>query len=77
MISVLKIKVYVKFTCVRILNNCLLTYIRFSLNDDWAYANETRSKSWDFQSEEAALKTAVERFNSRRYSHLYPAFALG
>lgn len=47
------------------------------LNDDWAYANETRSKSWDFQNEEAALKAAVERFNSRRYSHVYPAFALG
>ncbi|VDK70322.1 unnamed protein product, partial [Onchocerca ochengi] len=50
--------------------------VRHRLNDDWAYANETRSKSWDFQNEEAALKTAVERFNSRRYSHLYPAFAL-
>uniref|UniRef100_A0A915Q113 Far11/STRP C-terminal domain-containing protein n=1 Tax=Setaria digitata TaxID=48799 RepID=A0A915Q113_9BILA len=50
--------------------------VRHRLNDDWAYANETRSKSWDFQNEEAALKTAVERFNSRRYAHLYPAFAL-
>ncbi|CAG9529784.1 unnamed protein product [Cercopithifilaria johnstoni] len=50
--------------------------VRHRLNDDWAYANETRSKSWDFQNEEAALKTAVERFNSRRYARLYPAFAL-
>lgn len=50
--------------------------VRHRLNDDWAYANETRSKSWDFQNEEAALKTAVERFNSRRYASLYPAFAL-
>lgn len=54
-----------------------MTLSAFRLNDDWAYANETRSKSWDFQNEEAALKTAVERFNSRRYACLYPAFALG
>ncbi|VDN04503.1 unnamed protein product [Thelazia callipaeda] len=50
--------------------------VRHRLNDDWAFANETRSKSWDFQNEEAALKTAVEKFNSRRYAHLYPALAL-
>ncbi|KAL3995626.1 hypothetical protein ACH3XW_26620 [Acanthocheilonema viteae] len=50
--------------------------VRHRLNDDWTYANETRSKSFDFQNEEAALKTAVERFNSRRYARLYPAFAL-
>uniref|UniRef100_F1KTD6 Protein FAM40B n=1 Tax=Ascaris suum TaxID=6253 RepID=F1KTD6_ASCSU len=56
--------------------SAIYSKVRHRLNDDWAYANETRSKSWDFQSEEAALKTAVERFNSRRYSHLYPAFAL-
>lgn len=49
----------------------------FRLNDDWAYANEARSKSWDFQNEEAILKAAVEKFNSRRYSHLYSVFALG
>ncbi|VDM44675.1 unnamed protein product [Toxocara canis] len=56
--------------------SAIYSKVRHRLNDDWAYANETRSKSWDFQNEEAALKTAVERFNSRRYSSLYPAFAL-
>ncbi|MFH4974115.1 hypothetical protein AB6A40_000824 [Gnathostoma spinigerum] len=50
--------------------------VRHRLNDDWAYANESRSKSCDFQNEEAALKTAVEKFNSRRYSRMYPTFAL-
>lgn len=56
--------------------SAIYSKVRHRLNDDWAYANETRSKSWDFQNEEAALKTAVEKFNSRRYAHLYPAFAL-
>ncbi|EFO21343.2 FAM40A protein [Loa loa] len=56
--------------------SAIYTKVRHRLNDDWAYANETRSKSWDFQNEEAALKTAVERFNSRRYARLYSAFAL-
>lgn len=51
--------------------------LTFRLNDDWAFANETRSKSWDFQMEERELKTAVEKFNSRRYAHLYPILALG
>ncbi|KAH7698718.1 Protein FARL-11, partial [Aphelenchoides avenae] len=50
--------------------------VRHRLNDDWAFANETRSKSWDFQMEERELKAAVEKFNSRRYSHLYPILAL-
>uniref|UniRef100_A0A914EH44 Uncharacterized protein n=1 Tax=Acrobeloides nanus TaxID=290746 RepID=A0A914EH44_9BILA len=50
--------------------------VRHRLNDDWAFANETRSKSWDFQSEERELKIAVEKFNSRRYAHLYPVLAI-
>lgn len=44
----------------------------FRLNDDWAFANETRCKQWDFQEEERELKAAIERFNLRRYGHLYP-----
>uniref|UniRef100_A0A915CZG2 Striatin-interacting protein 1 n=1 Tax=Ditylenchus dipsaci TaxID=166011 RepID=A0A915CZG2_9BILA len=44
--------------------------VRHRLNDDWAYANETRSKSWDFQVEEGELGLAVKKFNSRRYHHL-------
>ena len=49
----------------------------YSLGDDWAYANETRTKSWHFRNMEADLKTAVERFNARRYGKMYPAFKLG
>lgn len=37
------------------------------MNDNWAYGNETQAKPWDFQSEEANLREAVERFNLRRY----------
>lgn len=37
------------------------------LNDNWAYGNETQAKPWDFQSEEANLREAVEKFNLRRY----------
>jgi hypothetical protein len=44
----------------------------FRLNDDWAFANETRCKSWDFQAEERQLKGSIERFNMRRYGHMYP-----
>ncbi|CAD5232207.1 unnamed protein product [Bursaphelenchus xylophilus] len=49
--------------------------VRHRLNDDWAFANETRCKTWDFQMEERELKLNVERFNSRRYSHIYPELA--
>ncbi|KAK0395688.1 hypothetical protein QR680_001387 [Steinernema hermaphroditum] len=57
--------------------SAIFSKVRHRLNDDWAYANETRSKSWDFQMEERALKYAIEKFNARRYGHLYPNFALG
>ncbi|KAI6220493.1 Striatin-interacting protein 2 [Aphelenchoides besseyi] len=50
--------------------------VRHRLNDDWAFANETRCKSWDFQMEERDLKSAIERFNSRRYGDLYPELTL-
>jgi hypothetical protein len=30
-----------------------------------AFANETRSKSWDFQMEEGELGLAIKRFNTR------------
>jgi len=49
--------------------------VRHRLNDDWAYGNETRSKPWDFQSEESALKCAVEKFNARRYGDMFPSLA--
>lgn len=44
--------------------------VRHRLNDDWAFANETRTKSWDFQAEEGELSVAVKRFNARRYPNL-------
>jgi len=44
--------------------------VRHRLNDDWAFANETRSKSWDFQVEEGELGLAVKKFNQRRYHHI-------
>lgn len=47
------------------------------LSDDWAFANETRSKSWDFRMVENELKAAVEKFNARRYAAYYPDFAIG
>ncbi|CAJ0586092.1 unnamed protein product, partial [Mesorhabditis spiculigera] len=50
--------------------------VRHRLIDDWAFANDSRSKSWDFQADEQSLKVLIERFNSRRYSKLYPAFAV-
>lgn len=48
--------------------------VRHRLNDDWAFANETRSKSWDFQIEESELGMAVKMFNCRRYRHLMGIF---
>ncbi|KAI6243068.1 Striatin-interacting protein 2 [Aphelenchoides fujianensis] len=45
--------------------------IRHRLNDDWAFANETRCKLFDFQMEERDLKNAIERFNKRRYNNSY------
>ncbi|KAI6174647.1 DUF3402 domain-containing protein [Aphelenchoides bicaudatus] len=46
--------------------------LRHRLNDDWAFANETRCKSWDFQIEERDIKGEIERFNIRRYGGIYP-----
>jgi len=41
--------------------------VRHRLNDDWAYGNDLDARPWDFQAEECALRSAVDRFNSRRY----------
>ena len=51
--------------------------VRHRLNDDWAYANDTRNKQWEYQNEEKDLKLAVEKFHSRRYAKIYPQFKLG
>lgn len=41
--------------------------VRHRLNDDWAYGNEAETQPWDFQSDECALRTKIDRFNQRRY----------
>ncbi|XP_046994874.1 striatin-interacting protein 1 [Schistocerca americana] len=41
--------------------------VRHRLNDDWAYGNDQDARPWDFQAEECALRSCVDRFNSRRY----------
>jgi len=41
--------------------------VRHRLNDDWAFGNEQEAQPWDFQSDECALRTKIERFNQRRY----------
>ncbi|GAB1601835.1 striatin-interacting protein 1 homolog isoform X1 [Argonauta hians] len=41
--------------------------VRHRLNDDWAFGNDLDTKPWDFQAEECALRTCVDRFNNRRY----------
>ncbi|CAG9839478.1 unnamed protein product [Diabrotica balteata] len=41
--------------------------VRHHLNDDWAFGNFLDAKPWDYQSEEITLRTAVDKFNNRRY----------
>lgn len=41
--------------------------VRHRLNDDWAYGNEQEAQPWDFQSDECALRSKIDRFNQRRY----------
>jgi len=47
--------------------SAIYTKVRHRLNDDWAFGNDVDSRPWDFQAEECALRTAVDRFNNRRY----------
>ena len=42
--------------------------VRHRLHDDWAYGNDLDARPWDFQTEEYALRTCVDRFNSRYYN---------
>lgn len=44
--------------------------VRHRLNDDWAFGNDLDARPWDFQAEECALRTSVDRFNNRRYSQV-------
>jgi hypothetical protein len=41
--------------------------VRHRLNDDWAFGNEQETQGWDFQSDECALRTRIDKFNQRRY----------
>uniref|UniRef100_A0A182W9S0 DUF3402 domain-containing protein n=1 Tax=Anopheles minimus TaxID=112268 RepID=A0A182W9S0_9DIPT len=41
--------------------------VRHRLNDDWAFGNDLDARPWDFQADECALKSGVDRFNNRRY----------
>lgn len=41
--------------------------VRHRLNDDWAYGNDLDARPWDFQADECALRSSVDRFNTRRY----------
>ncbi|KAF6204102.1 hypothetical protein GE061_002442 [Apolygus lucorum] len=43
--------------------------VRHRLNDDWAYGNDLDARPWDFQAEECALRSSVDRFNNRRYGN--------
>lgn len=43
--------------------------VRHRLNDDWAFGNDLDARPWDFQAEECALRTSVDRFNNRRYTN--------
>lgn len=53
--------------------SAIYTKVRHRLNDDWAFGNDVDSRPWDFQAEECALRSAVDRFNNRRYhSHRSP-----
>lgn len=44
--------------------------VRHRLNDDWAYGNEQETQTWDFQTEERALRNKIDLFNQRRYHRL-------
>lgn len=41
--------------------------VRHRLNDDWAFGNEQDTQGWDFQVDECALRTKIDKFNQRRY----------
>ena len=41
--------------------------VRHRLTDDWAFANESETRPWVFQSEEYALQANINQFHIRRY----------
>ncbi|XP_050086420.1 striatin-interacting protein 1 homolog isoform X3 [Anopheles aquasalis] len=51
--------------------------VRHRLNDDWAFGNDLDARPWDFQAEECALKSGVDRFNNRRYLQAHNGILAG
>ncbi|RNA22304.1 striatin-interacting [Brachionus plicatilis] len=52
--------------------------VRHRLNDDWAFGNEQETQAWDFQSDEFAIRTKIDKYIQRKYKTveepLYPEF---
>uniref|UniRef100_A0AC35TVT3 Striatin-interacting protein 1 homolog n=1 Tax=Rhabditophanes sp. KR3021 TaxID=114890 RepID=A0AC35TVT3_9BILA len=46
--------------------------VRHRFGDDWAFANETRCRSFDYQMSDKDLKANVEKFIHRRYPEIAP-----
>merc|ERR1719361_335960 len=46
--------------------SAIYTKVRHRLNDDWAFGNDVDSRPWDFQAEECALRSAVDRFQEKQ-----------
>lgn len=53
--------------------------VRHRLNDDWAFGNEQETQGWDFQSDECAIRTKIDKYIQRKYKcveePLYPEYA--
>lgn len=56
--------------------SAIYSRVRHRMTDDWAFASDIKRKC-DYQKEDSLIKASIERFHSRRYSALYPQFAIG
>uniref|UniRef100_A0A8R1DYS4 DUF3402 domain-containing protein n=1 Tax=Caenorhabditis japonica TaxID=281687 RepID=A0A8R1DYS4_CAEJA len=55
--------------------SAIYSRVRHRMTDDWAFASDIKRK-FDYQKEDSLIKASIERFHSRRYSRLYPQFAI-
>ncbi|CAI2344446.1 unnamed protein product [Caenorhabditis sp. 36 PRJEB53466] len=55
--------------------SAIYSKVRHRMTDDWAFASDIKRKC-DYQKEDSLIKASIERFHSRRYSRLYPLFAI-
>ncbi|EGT55753.1 hypothetical protein CAEBREN_05860 [Caenorhabditis brenneri] len=55
--------------------SAIYSRVRHRMTDDWAFASDIKRKC-DYQKEDSLIKASIERFHSRRYSKLYPQFAI-